>query len=78
MAGITYEKAVQHLEMWLGAEEACATGQSYTIGTRSLTRANLGEIRSQIEYWNGWVTKLKRKENGGGRNRIYRVVPRDF
>lgn len=64
MAGIDLATAQAKLATWLAAEETVATGQSYTIGGRSLTRANLREIREQIEYWNNWVQRL---ESTGGR-----------
>ena len=54
-----------------------ATGQSYTIGSRTLTRANLTEVRNAIEYWNGKVQKLENVQRKGGRNRIKRGVIRD-
>lgn len=39
----------KRLKQYLAAEEAILNGgQSYTIGNRTLTRANLGEIRKQI------------------------------
>ncbi len=78
MAGITLETARQHLEMWLEAEAAIATSQSYTIGTRSLTRANLKEVRDQIKYWENKVVKLEKEAASKGRNRVYRTVPRDL
>ena len=78
MAGITLETAQKHLDVWLEAEMTVATGQSYTIGSRTLTRANLTEIRNAIEYWNGKVQKLENIQRKGGRNRIKRVVIRDL
>lgn len=79
MPAISLETAKKHLEMWLEAEEAVATGQSYTIGTRSLTRANLAEVRQQIEYWNSKVTQLQAIAQGSSRrNRMFRGVPLDF
>lgn len=78
MAGITLEEAQNHLKVWLEAEMTVATGQSYTIGTRSLTRANLTEIRNAIEYWNGKAQKLENVQRRGGRNRIKRGVIRDL
>ena len=78
MAGITLEAAQKHLDVWLEAEMTVATGQSYTIGSRTLTRANLTEIRNAIEYWNGKVQKLENIQRKGGRNRIKRVVIRDL
>lgn len=35
--------------LYIAAEEAVLSGQSYTIGNRSLTRADLGEIRDAID-----------------------------
>ena len=48
--GISMETAQKHLDAWLDAEIAVTNGQSYTIGTRTLTRASLSEIRNQIQY----------------------------
>ena len=56
------EIARKHLEAWLAAELEVTTHQSYTIGSRSLTKADLSEIG----------------EARGGRNRVFRVVPRDL
>lgn len=78
MATITLKTAQNHLDAWLEAELACTTGQSYTIGSRTLNRANLAEIRQSIRYWQGMVTKLENQERRGGRNGVYRVVPRDL
>ena len=78
MAAITLETAKKHLEMWLEAESEVAINQSYTIGGKSFTRANLGEIRKQIEYWSNKVQALENIAKRKGRNRIYRVVPRDL
>ena len=39
----------QRLEMYLEAERAVLSGQSYTIGNRTLTRASLAEIRKAID-----------------------------
>ena len=38
------EIARKHLEAWLAAELEVTTHQSYTIGSRSLTKADLSEI----------------------------------
>lgn len=76
--GITLEEAQKHLEQWMEAELAVTTSQSYTIGSRTLTMADLGEIRQTIDYWNEKVQSLLVQNTGGGRNRAYRVVPRDW
>jgi hypothetical protein len=76
--GISLEIAKKHLNAWLTAELEVTTHQSYTIGSRSLTKANLSEIRQQIEYWRNQVARLENIEKRGGRNRVFRAVPRDL
>lgn len=78
MAGITLTIAKKHLESWLEAELSVTNGQSYAIGSRNLTRANLSEIRNEIEYWQNKVTTLENTEKRKGRNRVVRIVPRDI
>lgn len=39
----------ERLKMYLEAERRVLCGQSYTIGNRQLTRANLAEIRKAID-----------------------------
>jgi hypothetical protein len=48
--------AQTHLDAWLAADLALATAKSYTIGNRQLTRADVGEIRDQIAYWQNQVS----------------------
>lgn len=78
MAGITLKEAQKHLKMWLKAESEIATSQSYTIGTRTLTRASLKEVRDQIKFWQSKVAELESTAANKGRNRVYRAVPRDL
>lgn len=75
--GITLAQAQEHLEMWLEAELEVTTSQSYQLGSRSLTRANLKEIRETIDYWQKKVNDLLAARNGG-RNKVRRGVPRDL
>ncbi|MBP0983083.1 MAG: hypothetical protein J6A19_05090 [Oscillospiraceae bacterium] len=74
MSAISLDTAKKKLETWLEAEEALSTSQSYTVGTLTLTRADLGQVRKNIEFWEKKVTELERR---GGRNRIYNVIPMD-
>ena len=60
MAGITLAQAQTQLALWLEADAAVATGQAYTIGGRSLTRANAREIRENLTYWDKKVQRLTR------------------
>ena len=43
------EIARKHLEAWLAAELEVTTHQSYTIGSRSLTKADLSEIAHLLQ-----------------------------
>jgi hypothetical protein len=73
---ITLEAAKENLQIWVEAQSAVATGQSYKIGTRSLTRASLSDILKMIRYWQNVIDEL---EAGAGRGaRVFRGVPRDF
>jgi hypothetical protein len=56
--------AQTHLDAWLEADLAVAQGQSYTIGDRSLTRANAPFIREQIAYWTRVVNDFTRIASG--------------
>lgn len=78
MAGITLETAQKHLDAWLEAEMQVTNAQSYTIGSRTLTKANLTEIRKAIEYWQQKVTILENLKKNNGRSRVKRFVPRDL
>lgn len=71
MAGITLTQAQAQLASWLAADTAVAQGQSYAIGTRSLTRAQAGEIRENIEFWDRQVKRLTR----GGGIRVRGITP---
>lgn len=82
MSGITADIAKKHLEAWLEAELTVTGGQSYTLtgtnGGRTLTRANLTEIRNSIEYWEKKLKEAEATAKGRARSRIYRGTPRDW
>lgn len=72
----------EKLKTWLAAEEAIATGQSYQIGTRMLTRASLKEVREEMEYWGARlkeaeIEEQRTQEQKQGRNRLYQFIPQD-
>lgn len=73
MAGITLAQAQAKLDMWLAAEEALATSQSYAIevegNRRELRRADLKEVGERIRYWNNKVVALTAAAGGGSRSR---------
>ena len=64
MAGITLTQAEAQLTQWLGCLDAIATGQTYSIAGRSMTRANLADAQIQVEYWDRKVKRLSM--SGGG------------
>jgi len=73
MAGITLAIAEARLTAYLDAEAAVLKNQSYDIdvdgSSRSLTRADLAEVRRGIEYWSGLTNRLSNAASGGARSR---------
>jgi hypothetical protein len=67
MAGITLAIATERLNDYLDAELKILSGQEKTIGTRTLKRADLGEVRAGIEMWNRRVQDLNNRISGRGR-----------
>lgn len=61
--------------MYYEAEEAVLLNQEYSIGTRSLKRADLSTIRAAIRELEGQIELL---ENSGGKNKAFRLIPRDI
>ncbi len=72
MAGITLAQAEARLATYLAAEEAVLSGQSYTIGDRALTRADLAKIQEGIKAWDERVKTLSGSAIGAGRVRTVR------
>ena len=55
---MTYQEAVDGLAQWQAALKAVATGTSYSIGGRSLTRADVADIRDQVTYYSREVKRI--------------------
>jgi len=72
---MTLAEAQVQLAAWEAASLALATGQSYTIGTRELTRADWGSVRDAIGYFENKVAKLTAGTTGPT---VRRTIPRDF
>lgn len=62
-------------DQYLKAEEAVLNAQSYSLGSRTLTRADLREIAERIKYLDNRIDTLERK---GGKRQAFRVIPRDI
>lgn len=68
----------QRLENYLQAEQQILEGaQSYAVGGRNLTRANLAEIRAAIDDLYKRLAAAQAMEQGKGANKVSGVVPRD-
>jgi uncharacterized membrane protein len=50
--------AVNNLDTWEKAQTAVSTGTSYSIGGRSLTRADINDINNMITYYRREVKRL--------------------
>ena len=66
------------LDLYYKAEQAILEGaQSYSIGSRHLTRADLAEIRKMIKTLEDGIDELEAEAAGGSRRKCIRVIPRD-
>ena len=72
--GISSQADAQtRLQLWLDAEESISKGQAYSIGDRSLTRANLTEVIERIGYYQRLVEGFRAQSLGAASSGI-RVV----
>lgn len=66
------------LDLYIKAEAAILDGaQSYSIGSRHLTRADLAEIRKMISTIEDSIDEMEAVLSGGSRRKCVRVIPRD-
>ena len=69
----------ERLDAYLQAEKAILHGaQSYQIGTRNLTRADLHEVRMMIDNLMTDIEEAKAVEKGSPRRKTVGVVFRDW
>lgn len=69
----------RRLELYLEAEEAILSGaQSYTIGSRTLTRADLSQIRMVISDLMNKAESEEAASEGRARHKTVGVVFRDW
>ena len=73
MADVTLDFAKDRLALYFEAEAKVLGGQAYTIGGRSLTRAQLSEIRDGITFWRGQVDRLETTGHSGPT--VRRIIP---
>ncbi len=67
------EMKKERLERYYEAEEKILKGQSYKIGTRELTRADLASVQGKIKELETEVDTLEKR--GTAKRRSARVVP---
>ena len=75
MADKRLEIKKKRLQQYYNAEEKILKGQSYTLGSKQLTRANLALVQSKIKELEAEVEALERR--GAAKRRSARVVPID-
>lgn len=73
MADMTQAQAQQGLDEALAAHTAVMQGQTFSYGGRTVSRANLREIREDIDYWR----KTLRELSGSNSPVIRQICPRD-
>ena len=66
------ELAQNRLALYLKAEKAILSGQSYEMGDVKLTRADLKAVQSMIKTLNAEIDTLNAKIKGKARFRIVR------
>lgn len=75
LVGISSAKCKEMLNEHLTAlSVVLRSSQSYTIGGRSLTRANIKDIQAGIEYWRTMYLNALETENVGRRGVVGRAV----
>ncbi|RKI24669.1 hypothetical protein D7V82_14650 [bacterium 1xD8-6] len=73
MSGQRLEMKKERLKRYYDAEEKILRGQSYKIGTRELTRADLESVQDKIKELEAEVDALEK--HGTSKRRSARVVP---
>ncbi|MBO8136792.1 MAG: hypothetical protein H0Z40_01435 [Desulfotomaculum sp.] len=70
--------AKDRLNAYYEAELAILSGQEYKIGSRTLRRADLKEVRAAINALERQVQELEALQNGNTTARARRVIIRDI
>lgn len=64
MAAFTLTELRDRLARYVAAETAILSGQSYRIGERQLTRAELAEVRAEIRELAGQIARAESAASG--------------
>ena len=75
MSNAILEIKRNRLELYYEAEEKVLNSQSYTLGSKTLTRADLMAIQNMIKKLEGEIASLE--QYGTMKRRSVRIVPVD-
>lgn len=64
------------LALYYEAEQKILEGQSYSIGSRSLSRTNLAEVKNAIKDLEGKIIALETR--GTTKRPVARFIPKDY
>ena len=62
---------IERLELYYEAERKVLRGQSYTLGNRQLTRANLAEIHKVIKELENELEQMKGRSRGFSKRVVF-------
>lgn len=62
---------IERLELYYEAERKVLRGQSYTLGNRQLTRANLAEIRRAIKELESELEQMAGRSRGFSKRVVF-------
>lgn len=74
MSAQTLQQLRDRLALYLEAEALILRGQSYQIGERRLQRADLSEVRAQIDTLSSQISRMESSQSSRG-GRIRYGVP---
>lgn len=66
-AVVSLSEAQESLRTWVKAREALASGSSYSIGGRTLTRQDSETVEANIQRWHNTVLALEAQAQGRSR-----------
>lgn len=75
MSIYTVQECRDQLAKWKAASIAVSESKSYTIGGRSLTRADWSDIEKALNFWGKHLEAAEAAQNGSRGVRMRRIVP---
>ncbi len=71
-SGLTVAHCRAHLKTWLACLASLAENQSYRIGDFEYRRADLGQVREMIKFWQNQERELSAAGTRGTRTKVLR------